>query len=806
MRISYNWLKQYVDIVISPEELAEKLTMAGLEVEKVEYLAEGIEKVIVGRIEKINPHPNADKLLICTINAGEYGNELQIVTGASNVAEGNLVPAALVGAILPNGLHIRKANFRGVPSFGMLCSAEELNLNPALISPEDKEGIMILGSDATVGTPVTAYLGLEDYVLQLDLTPNRSDCLSMLNVAREVAASTGSFLNLPTIDAKEFKEELNCSVTIEGEELCNRYVALMIDDIQLEPSPRWMQQRLLAGGMRPINNVVDVTNFVMLETGQPLHAFDYETLNGQQIVVRLAQPDETITTLDGVIRRLEPEMLVIADKDRAVGIAGVMGGLNSEVTSTTKTVLLESAHFDNMSIRKTARKLGLRSEASSRFEKGIDREGTLFAAFRAMQLLEELGAGRGIAGKVDAYPVPWVASQITLRTSRTNQLLGTDLKTNDIKRLLAKIKLEIVEEQADEIKYLIPSYRQDITREVDLIEEVARLYGYNHIPLTLPKSEMSPEQQTPLQKMESGAKNILANLGLMEVVSYSFINPESFGKMNLSNEHPWRQVVKVANPLSEEQSVMRTTLIPGLLTIAEYNLSRKQTDLGIFEVGRIYRPRETEPLPEEPLQMAVLMSGKLNQGWSWPEQKLDFYYLKGIVQHFMEKTTRDEISFVPQTEQPVFHPGRGAQILWQDRIIGEIGELHPDVNENYNFRQRVYLAYIDLELIIGTAKREILFQPMPKYPNVVRDMAVLVPDKIHSQVIEQLIKTVGGDLVAGYELFDVYRGPQIADGLKSLAYEVTYQAQERTLTDGEVNELHEQIKEAIKLQLGADFR
>ncbi|NLL17533.1 MAG: phenylalanine--tRNA ligase subunit beta [Clostridia bacterium] len=806
MRVSYNWLKKYVDLKVSPMELADKLTMAGLEVASVEYLAEGIDKVVVGKILKVEPHPNADKLVVCSVDVGTPGEPLQIVTGATNVAAGQLVPVAVVGATLPGDFKIRKANFRGLPSYGMLCSADELKINPALVSLEDREGIMSLGPDAQIGMPVTTYLGLDDYVIEIELTPNRADCLSMINVAREVAAITGSRLNLPSLDLDRMQGELPCSVEIEADDLCSRYIALMIEDIQLGPSPRWMQQCLLAAGMRPINNVVDVTNFVMLETGQPLHAFDYDTLHGRKIIVRRAKPNENMMSLDGVLRRLDPEMLVIADEDRAVGIAGVMGGLETEVTDATKTVLLESAHFDNMSIRKTARKLGLRSEASSRFEKGVNREGALFAALRAVQLMEEMGAGKGKMGIIDVYPHPWESYEITLRTKRTNQILGTDFTTQEIKNFISQLDFTVLQEEGDSIRYLIPSYRQDITREIDLIEEVARLYGYNKIPVTMPKSEMTPEQKTPLQSLHDTVVDTAAALGLTEIVSYSFINPQSFDKLNLPQEHPWRQVVQIANPLTEEQSVMRTSLLPGLLGAAERNFSRRQTALSLFEVGRVFLPSVSGPLPQERLQLGILISGQFKPGWSWPVQELDFYHLKGMLEYLIEQVLGTKLSFKPITGKPFLHPGRGAEVLYRDQVIGEMGELHPDVQENYGFSQRVYIGYLDLERIAALDKKEIRFTPIPRFPSVDRHMAVLLPEEVSSDRIGQVIREIGGSLVASYELFDVYRGPQVPAGWKSLAYGITYQDAERTLTDEEVNQLHDKIKEAIKEQLGADFR
>lgn len=805
MRVSYNWLKQYVSLDLSPVELADKLTMAGLEVDSVEYLAEGIENVVVGRILAVERHPNADKLLICTVDAGPHGEALQIVTGAANVAPGQLVPVALEGAVLPGNFKIKKANFRGVPSYGMLCSAEELRINPSLLNPKDREGIMILGDDAEPGMPVTEYLGLEDYVLEIELTPNRADCLSMMNVAREVAAISGSALHLPSMDLNQLEGSLPCSVHIEAEDLCSRYVALMVENVKLGPSPRWMQQRLMASGMRPINNVVDVTNYVMLETGQPLHAFDYDTIQGRKIIVRRAYPDERMLTLDGVERRLDPDMLLIADENRAIGVAGVMGGLETEITDATKTVLLESAHFDNVSIRNTSRKLGLRSEASSRFEKGVNRDGCLFAAIRAVRLMEEIGAGTVTMGKIDVYPRPWVAPKITLRTKRTNQILGTSLSQTEIKDLIGRLNFTLVAEDDASMTYLIPSYRQDIAREIDLIEEVARLYGYNKIPVTMPLSDMSPEQSKPLQSLEEDVKNLAVNLGLTEVVTYSFINPNSWDKLSLPENHPWRHTVKIANPLSEDQSVMRTSLLPGLLSAAERNFSRRQQNVAIFEVGRVYYPGQ-EPLPDERLQLGILVSGQSNPGWAWPVQQFDYYYLKGMIEQLLESIVGEVVSYEPLRDHPVFHPGRAAAVVYQNQVIGAFGELHPEVQDNYDFSQRVYVAYLDLVDLCAIGRKKVRFKPIPKFPSTERHVAILLPDQVSAATIGVIIKEIGGNLVKSYELFDVYKGPQIPEGWKSLAYGITYQHPERTLTDEEINRLHEEIKAAIKERLGAQLR
>ncbi len=803
MRVSYNWLKDYVNINISPGELAEKLTMSGLEVDRVEYLAEGIENVVIGKILQVKNHPNAEKLLVCSVDIGN--NILQIVTGAPNVKENILVPVALVGALLPNGIKIEKANFRGVSSYGMLCSSGELKLDFHQ-DPVEETGILVLQGDAPIGAQITDYFGLNDYVFEIELTPNRADCLSMINIAREVAIICEEELKLPEINLDMAGEQFPFTIDIEEQQLCNRYIALKIGNIELGPSPRWMQERLLAGGMRPINNVVDVTNYVMLETGQPLHAFDFDKLLNKKIVVRRARKNETIVTLDGNLRKLDPEMLLITDGGGPVAIAGVMGGLDSEVTNQTKTVLLESAHFDNMSVRKTARKLGLRSEASSRFEKGVDKEGAFFAACRALEILNKLAVNTTGGGKIDIYPVPWEAPVIALRTTRVNRILGVSLSTLKIKELLSNLNFKLVSETEDRLGYLIPSYRQDITREIDLIEEVARLYGYNNIEATLPYSEMKPEQKTSLQLLEEEIKNQAANLGLTEVVTYSFINPNFCDRLNLPPGSPWAKTIKMANPLSEEQSVMRTTLIPGLLSVCERNFNRRQKNLGIFEVGRAYFPVSTAALPQENLYFSALISGKFNPGWSWPVQDFDFYYLKGIVEKLVMGLMGKNPQFYVWEEDGIFHPARSAVLYISNQKIGMIGELHPTIQEDYGFAQKIYLAHLDLQQMVELEKEKQHYQPIPRFPNITRDMAVLLPEEIASQKVVEIITGVGKGLVSNYELFDVYRGPQIAVGYKSLAYGITYQGKSRTLTDKEVTELHEKIKETIKNELKAEFR
>ncbi|MDN5344907.1 MAG: phenylalanyl-tRNA synthetase beta chain [Clostridia bacterium] len=648
MRVPYKWLQQYVDINLSPAELAEKLTMAGLAVEGIEDLSPEFRGVVAGRIKSIAPHPNSDHLVICRVDAGR---ELQLVTGAPNVYAGQAVAVALDGARLPGGKEIRRATFRGVASEGMLCSAQELGLDVSLISPADREGIITLPPDATPGAGVAEVLGLNDMVLVLELTPNRADCLSIINVAREVAALTGATLHLPETAVPEDQGRITdlATVEIEAPDLCARYVARLVRGVRIAPSPAWLQARLRAAGMRPINNVVDITNFIMLEMGQPLHAFDYDLLQQHCIIVRRAEPGETIKTLDDVERELDPEMLVIADAARPVAVAGVMGGLATEVTPETTSILIESAHFDGASIRRTSRKLGLRSEASTRFERGVNLEGVTLAADRAARLMAELAGGSVARGLIDSYVKQRQPVTILLRPERVNYLLGTEIAPATMKELLERLHLEVietVEEGARDgngagchrsiLRVGIPAYRGDLTQEVDLVEEIARLYGYNNIPVTLPGNITAREKQTPAQRWEEVGRQAAAMAGLTEVVTYSFIGPRALDQLQLPADHPWRRTVQIQNPLREEQSLMRPSLLPGLLEVAARNASRRVLPVAIYEMGRVFIPTDRQ-LPDEPLRLGGLVMGSSSRGWDWPAGEMDFFYLKGIGENILAR-------------------------------------------------------------------------------------------------------------------------------------------------------------------------
>ncbi|MGB9662978.1 MAG: phenylalanine--tRNA ligase subunit beta [Moorellaceae bacterium] len=803
MRVPYGWLREYVELELPPEELAHRLTMAGIPVENIIYPRSDLAGVVVGEIKSLERHPYADHLKVCLVDIG--GQVLQVVTGAPNVRIGQRVAVALEGARLPEGREIRRASFRGVESQGMLCSAQELGLDTALVAPEDREGILTLAPDARLGSEAAGALGLQETVLELELTPNRADCLSIQGVAREVAALTGAPLRWPSINLSEegpLASEL-AAVQIEAADMCGRYVARIVRGVKIGPSPAWMQARLRACGLRPLCNVVDITNYVMLERGQPLHAFDYDLLRGKKIVVRRARPGEKLVTLDGQERVLEPDLLVIADAERAVALAGVMGGLETEVTASTVNVFIESAHFDGAAIRRASRLLGLRSESSLRFERGVDMEGAPQAADRAAELMQLLAQGKISPGCLDVYARKREPVVITLRPERVNFHLGTDLAVEEIKGLLTRLHLQV--EGENPLRVTVPSSRGDLTQEIDLVEEVARLYGYDRLPVTIPGGVVAGEKKSARQLWEEAGREAALACGLTEVITYSFINPKVWDVLRLPVEHPWRRTVALQNPLREEQSVLRTTLLPGLLEVAGRNASRKVMPVAIFELGRVFLPRESE-LPKEPLRLAGLVMGAEERGWSWPEQEMDFYYLKGIVEEILRRLRVPGIRFAATASWPFLHPGRGAEIYSEDIELGFLGELHPDVTRSYDLPYRVYVFELDWETAGRVPKVAPVYKPLPRFPAVERDLAVVVPEEITAEEVLQVILSAGGSYLKDCRLFDVYRGEQIASGHKSLAYTLTFQEEARTLTDEEVNAALGQIERELARRLGASLR
>lgn len=810
MLVSWKWLNELVEIKMAPEELAQKMTMSGVAVEGIEYLNKNINGVITGYIAEIKKHPEADKLLICMVDIGKE-EPLTIITGADNVREGQKVPVAIHGAVLPDGKKIKKAKLRGMASEGMLCSAGELGLDEDKILPEQKDGIYILTDEVPIGKDIVDVLGLDDVVLELELTPNRSDCLGMRNVAKEVAAVTGGKLLIDEdVDyPKEGPGEKMTRIDILDTDLCRRYVTKIIKNVEIKPSPMWLQHRLMASGIRPISNIVDVTNYIMIETGQPLHAFDYDALKENRIVVRRAKEGEELVTLDNQKRALNPEMLVIADAGGPVALAGVMGGLDTEVTSKTKTILLESAFFHGINIRRTSKALGLGSEAAVRFEKSVDLKQTAFVANRAALLMAQLGGGEAVEGYVDCFPAPEDKKPIPLSLSRINQLLGTDIKQDEVEEILAALNITILENDMNKWMLAAPSYRRDLEREVDIIEEVARIYGYDKIPTTLPFGATTQGYRTTKQRLKEKAEDTLIALGMMEVITYSFINPRHFEWLRMPESYSLRNAVIVKNPLSEEQGVMRTTIIPGLLETVKRNINKRNKNLMFFEMGMVYIPEgfpEQRDLPIEKLKLNGIVTGKKEKFWNTSGTEYDFYYVKGILENMLHELGIDACSYIQETQIPFLHPGRAASIVYNDVKLGYIGEIHPLVQEKYDVDQRVIVFELDFDEITRLYDENKRYQPITKYPAVTRDLGVIVPEEVSARELEETVKECGKELLQDVRLFDVYKGKQIENGCKSMAFSLTWQAEDKTLTDDEVNALHVEIEKVLHDKYKADLR
>lgn len=809
MKVSWKWLKELVEVSLSAEEIAEKLTHAGLEVEGIEYLQKGVSGVVVGKITNISPHPQADKLLVCNVDTGNA--QWTIVTGAPNVQEGQIVPVALPGATLPGGIKIKESNLRGVNSAGMLCSAEELGLDVDKLTAEQKEGILILPADLSLGTDIIEVLGLDDVVLEIGLTPNRSDCLGMINIAREVATLTGGKLKLPQPPESKAggEAEKMTKIEIEEPELCKRFTARILKDVQIKPSPLWMQQRLMAAGIRPINNIVDVTNYVMMEMGQPMHAYDYDKLKERRIVVRKPRQGEELTTLDGQARALNSEMIVIADGQGPVGLAGVMGGLETEVTDETKNILLESAHFNPVITRRTAQALAMRSEASLRFEKNVDIEQTKLANDRAIQLLVELKAGTPVEGYVECYPQPAEKKTVLVRLEQINKLLGTSLSAAEVEDIFHSLQIEICEKKADSWLLSPPSYRGDLAIEADFIEEVARLHGYNNIPTTLPQGDSTQGKRTWEQQIRHKLGHILTAQGLDEIITYSFINPHHLDWLDVPADHNMRDAVVVQNPLSEEQGIMRTTLLPGILESLGRNINKRNKNLRLFELGKIYFADgypEKKALPTEKMVLGLAVTGGQEKSWVYPEINYDFYYLKGILDTSLASLGITDYSYEKIQDVNWLHPGRSARLLIEGQEVGLVGEIHPLVLENYEIDQRVTACQLDVEILIQKAVRTPVYKALPRFPALSRDLAIVVPVAVEAAAVEEVIRRVGQGLLSQIRLFDLYQGQQVKEGFKSLAYSLSWQDKERTLTDEEINDLHRKIEETLNTELGADIR
>lgn len=810
MLVSYEWLKRYVDINVSADELAEKLTLAGITVDLVHYPGAELANIFAGRIMQIDPHPDADKLVVCQLDMGpdyhEFLNEqgwLQIVTGAPNVRVGQIVPVAVHNSAVA-GKKIKKSKLRGVESYGMLCSKEELNVQPALT---DDYGIWILDDDIAPGTDCIEALWLNDPVLELDLTPNRTDCQSVVNLAREVAAVLGTKLHLPEIAYAESERRIGELATLEvrDPDLCPRYLARMIEGLQIAPSPYWLQHFLGCSGIRSINNVVDVSNFVMLEYGSPMHTFDYDTLGGHGIIVRRAKAEEKLVTLDEQERTFNDESLLICDAgDRPVCVAGVMGGLNTEITADTKNVFLEVAAFDLVSIRRTSRALGLHTEASQRYEKGVNPATLDEVSRRTIQLLAELCGGQPVAGALDCSAYQQEQIAVHLRPARVNAVLGTDFTEDEIVGAIRALQFPI-ERDGDGYLVQIPAYRQDIALEVDLIEEVARLRGFDRIPTTLPYGATTEGKRTPEQRFNDNVKAAMVRLGANEVINYGFISPREWERLNLPAEDARRNTINILNPLNEEQSIMRTTLAPGMLKTAARNLSRRNQDLLLFEQGVVFLPNGEGELPREVTTLAVLAAGQSGKGWVSPAVEYDYFYLKGLLEALLAELKITDHSFRPLADLSFMHPGRTAALYLGGAYAGFLGEVHPKALANYDIKQRTMLAELDLTVLLAAQDGVKQYQALPKFPAAVRDIAVVLDKKVSFAELTAAIFKAGGKYLVDAALFDVYESPVLGNNRRSLAYNLTFQCADRTLTVEEVNQAFDNILNAVAA-LGGELR
>lgn len=808
MNTPISWIKAYVpDLDVSVQEYVDCMTLSGSNVECYERLDKNLDKIIVGQIEKIEKHPDADKLIICQVNVGA-DESVQIVTGASNVKEGDLVPVVLDGGRVAGGhdggpmpdggIKIKKGKLRGVPSNGMMCSIEELGSTRDMFPKAPEEGIYIFDEEDQVkpGDDAVEALGLHDTVVEFEITSNRVDCFSMIGMAREAAATFKQEFYAPAIKETGNEEKTSdyISVEVQDEKLCTRYVARVVKDIKLAPSPEWMQRRLRAMGIRPINNIVDITNYVMEEYGQPMHAYDLSTIAGNKIVVKCAKDGETFTTLDGQERKLDSTVLMINDGEKPIGIAGIMGGENSMVTDSITTLLFEAACFDGTNIRLSSKKVGLRTDASGKFEKGLDPENSLDAINRACELIEELKAGTVIGGNVDIYPHPKETIKIPFQPERINALLGTNLKEEEMLAYLEPIEIQYDAASND---LLIPHFRQDLNCMADIAEEIARFFGYDNIPMTLPHGEATAGKLSFKARVEAVAREVAEQSGFSGGMTYSFESPKVFDKLRISEEDVIRKAIVISNPLGEDFSIMRTISLNGMLTSLATNYNRRNKTARLYEMGNIYLPKALplSELPEERMQFTLGMYGDE-----------DFFYLKGVVEELFDKLGLGGCTeYEPSSQYPFLHPGRQAVIYLNGKQVGYLGQVHPEVGDHYDLETESYVAVIDMPVVVENATFDRKFEGIAKFPSMTRDLSMLVSKTITVGEIEKVIKKLGGKLLESLELFDVYEGSQIQEGYKSVAYSLTFRAKDHTLEDGEVNAVVDQILEELK-KMGIELR
>lgn len=801
MIVTYNWLKEFVDCNLSPEELAHLLTMLGLEVEGMRTIGSDMDDIIVARVEEKNQHPNADKLSLCKVDNGR--EILSVVCGAQNFKAGDMVALAQVGAVLPGDFRIKKSKIRGEESCGMLCSERELGLSA------ESDGIMILDPQSRIGVPLFESLGLKDTIFEIGLTPNRADCLSVIGIAREIGAKLGTKVRYPVHSVPEegLPVEQTATVQVEDSVGCPRYTARFVSGCTIGPSPAWLVNRLTAVGMRSINNVVDITNYVLLEYGHPLHAFDFKLLAGGKIIVKRAGEGDAFTMLDGQERVLSPEDLTICDGEKPVALAGIMGGQNSEINDATTDILIESACFEPTMVRRTSKRLGIHTESSHRFERGADVGNLTRPLDRAAALMAELAGGRVSTGILDVYPEPAAPRSITLRLERVNQMLGLELSTTEVESILLNLEFGVTVADDGLFSITVPTFRVDIEREIDLIEEIARLNGYENIPATMPRVRINSDRPSRRRALESKVRDLLVSNGLSEIVNYSFINPSAIEKVLLGEDDARRNMLPILNPLTEEQSVMRTSLLPGLLDVACRNASFRLMDLQLFEMRRIYLPVEGSELPDEPLHAAGLLTGARDQaGWNRGRELVDFYDVKGIVENIVAALNLSDVSYIASRTESYYHPGKSCAAVAGGARFATMGELHPAVQETYGFDQPLYYFEIDLEKLVSLSSGTISVTAPPRFPDTFRDIAMLIDNELETGTVIDCIRSNRIKELGKVELFDVYTGSHVPDGQKSIAVRIRYCSQDRTLTDEEVNRLHQKVIENLKKKINVAVR
>lgn len=792
MKVPVRWLKDYVNIDIPAKELGDRLTLSGSKVEEVVTTGDEIQNVVTGKILKIDKHPEADKLVVCKVDIGK-DEPIQIITAATNMKEQDIVPVALHGSTLHGGVKIKKGKLRGLMSNGMFCSEEELGI----AGDKPVYGLMILPQDTKLGKDIKEVLDMTSSVIDFEITSNRPDCLSVIGIARETAATLNEKHTMP-----DFKYTESCDDNIQdrfkvevNDNLCKRYMAREIKNIKIQDSPGWMQERLLESGVRPINNIVDITNFVMIELGQPMHAYDVRQIKSNTIVVERAKDGEKFTTLDGEERELNNNMLTIRDGKTAIGIAGIMGGLDSEIQEDSNDIIFESANFDGTNIRVSTQKLALRTEASSKFEKDLDPNLAETAINRACHLVQELGAGEVCKGTIDIYNEKRGEHSVEVDSNWINQFLGTDIKKEDMAEYLDRLELE-TEIKDDTLKINVPTFRSDINIREDVAEEVARIYGYDKIPTTIIESVTTKGGKNPKQRLDDKIIDTLIASGLNQSISYSFYSRKVFDKICIPEDSDLRKVVVIRNPLGEDYSIMRTTTIPSMMEALSRNYSRNNETVRLFEIGKIYIPSgDTNKLPDEKNLVTIGMYGGC-----------DYFDLKGIVENMLQEFKIEKFSFKRQSENPSYHPGRTADLYIGKDLIGTLGEINPNVNNNYGIGERCYICELNLDLLYKYTNSEVKYRPLPKFPAVSRDIAITVDDDVLVQQVEDIIKSKGGNMVEKAQLFDVYTGKQIERGKKSIAYSISYRLENKTLTDEAVNKVHERILRTLENNLGAKLR